>query len=61
MCYNCGCGELDNDHGNEESITNTTLEKLAQDNGQTPQQVAQSMMDALEKKMSADMDSNQAS
>ena len=29
MCYNCGCGKLDDDMGNPKNITNKTFEEAA--------------------------------
>lgn len=29
MCYNCGCGKPDDDHGNPKNITNKTFDEAA--------------------------------
>lgn len=35
MCYNCGCGMPDDDHGDERNITNATFEAAAEAVDQT--------------------------
>ena len=35
MCYNCGCGKPEDDHGNSKNITNKTFKEAAQANDMT--------------------------
>jgi hypothetical protein len=35
MCYNCGCGMTDDDHGNPKNITNKTFRDAAKASEQT--------------------------
>jgi hypothetical protein len=35
MCYNCGCGIPDDDHGNPKNITNKTFRDAAKASEQT--------------------------
>lgn len=35
MCYNCGCGSPDDDHGNPKNITNKTFKEAAKASEQT--------------------------
>lgn len=38
MCYNCGCGMPDDDHGDRRNITNKTFADAAGAADQSPQQ-----------------------
>lgn len=38
MCYNCGCGNPNDDMGNPDNITNATFAKAAAAEKQTPEQ-----------------------
>lgn len=45
MCYNCGCGNPNDDMGHPDNITNTTFDKAAKAEGQTR---TEAMMKTLE-------------
>ncbi len=51
MCYNCGCGMLDNDMGKPKNITNKTIEEAAKSNSQSIEETKQHMMESLQKSM----------
>ena len=38
MCYNCGCGNPNDDMGSPDNITNTTFEKAAKAYDQSPEE-----------------------
>ena len=44
MCMSCGCGEPDNDHGDQRNITQNDLNNAAQAAGITPNQAAENIM-----------------
>lgn len=45
MCYNCGCGNPNDDMGNPANITNSTFQKAADAEKQT---VTEAKLNALE-------------
>jgi hypothetical protein len=47
MCYNCGCKKYDEDHGDSENITDETLDKLADKQGVSVEEVCQNMIEGL--------------
>ncbi|MEO8954684.1 MAG: hypothetical protein ACR2H5_02010 [Ktedonobacteraceae bacterium] len=44
MCTSCGCGQPNNDQGDQRNITQNDLNNAAQAAGITPKQVAQNIM-----------------
>ncbi len=40
MCLNCGCGELDERHGNSANLIRADLQRAADANGQTLEETA---------------------
>lgn len=54
MCYNCGCGLPDEDHGHPHWITNETFDK-AKAMGETKDDVKRNVMKALEKELDSDL------
>lgn len=46
MCVSCGCGEIDNDHGDPRNITMKTLRDAAQAAGQDVKKVGQNIQQA---------------
>jgi hypothetical protein len=40
MCMSCGCGQVNEDHGNEDNITRADLERAAVAADTTPEQAA---------------------
>ncbi len=51
MCYNCGCGALDDDMGHPENITTQTFEKAARAEGQTVQEAKKKTLELLKKEL----------
>ncbi len=51
MCYNCGCGRLDDDMGDPKNITNKTFEEAAKASGQTAEEAKRNAYDALKKQV----------
>ncbi len=51
MCYNCGCGMLDNNMGNPKNITNKTVEEASQATGQSVDETKKHIMESLGKSM----------
>ncbi len=49
MCYNCGCGRLDDDMGDPKNITNKTFEEAAKASGQKAEEAKRNAYDALKK------------
>lgn len=47
MCYNCGCGNPDDDMGNPENITNQTFEKAAKAWGQSVDEAKKNALSLL--------------
>jgi len=51
MCYNCGCGMLDNDMGEPKNITNKTFEEAAKAAGQTLEEAKRNVLGELKKQL----------
>jgi len=47
MCLSCGCGEPNEQHGDERHITQANVEAAAQAAEISPQQVAQNILEGL--------------
>ncbi len=47
MCYNCGCGMPDDDHGDPRNITNRTFEQAAQAVEQSAGEARDNTLDLL--------------
>lgn len=47
MCYNCGCGLLDEDHGEAKNITNNSFKAMAETNNMSEEEAKMNMFDAL--------------
>lgn len=56
MCYNCGCGMLDDNMGNPKNITNKTFEELGKENGMSPEQAKKNTMESLKKSTGGEME-----
>ena len=50
MCVSCGCGDLNNDHGDSRNITMSEIQQAAAAAGQSPEQVAQNIQRALQQR-----------
>jgi hypothetical protein len=48
MCASCGCGELNNDHGDDRNITMRQIEAAADASGRPVPEVAENMERAVE-------------
>ncbi len=53
MCYNCGCGKPDDDHGNPKNITNQTFKEAAQASEQTAREAKVKTRTLLAKTLAA--------
>ncbi|HXX34246.1 MAG TPA: hypothetical protein VEM15_07220 [Thermodesulfobacteriota bacterium] len=51
MCYNCGCGMLDNDLGDPKNITNRTFEEAAKAAGETVEEAKRNVLEELKKQL----------
>lgn len=51
MCYNCGCGDPNDDMGNPKNITNKTIDEASEVNGMTRKQSLEEMKKVLEKEL----------
>ena len=51
MCYNCGCGMNDDDMGNDNNITNKTVDKAAKASGQSKKEALKNIMEAAQKEL----------
>jgi hypothetical protein len=49
MCYNCGCGKLDDDMGNPKNIINKTFEEAAKAAKQTAEEGKRNTYETLKK------------
>ena len=54
MCLNCGCGELNDDHGNSANITVDDLRSASQATGQSLHETIDHMERALDQVESRD-------
>jgi hypothetical protein len=53
MCYNCGCGDPDKDHGNPRNITDKTFKDAAEATGATEEDAKQNTLNLLKKRSEA--------
>lgn len=51
MCYNCGCGQVNNEMGDSRNITNKTIEQAAKAAGISPKEAMKNMVDTLNKEL----------
>ena len=51
MCYNCGCGNPDDDMGSPDNITNQTFEKAAKAWGQSPEEAKKNALKLLKQEV----------
>ena len=51
MCYNCGCGKVDKDHGDPRNITEKTFKNAADATGETPDDAKQNTLNLLKKQL----------
>ena len=51
MCYNCGCGMPDDDHGDPRNITNKTFEEAGEANDMPGEQAKINTHDLLQEIM----------
>ncbi|GHO55634.1 hypothetical protein [Ktedonobacter robiniae] len=48
MCVSCGCGKVNDNHGDSRNITQSDIVTAAQAAGITPEQAAQNLMDTCQ-------------
>ncbi len=48
MCMNCGCGQPDDDHGDEANITASDLRRAGEANDQSLRESAQHILETVE-------------
>ena len=53
MCYNCGCGKPEDDHGNPKNITNKTFKAAALASEQTVREAKAKTKTLLSKSLAA--------
>lgn len=46
MCMSCGCGQVDDDHGDQANITRDRLKQAADAAGISPEEAAKNIQDA---------------
>lgn len=51
MCFNCGCGNPNDDMGNPKNITNKTFEEAAKAWGQSEEEAKKNALKLLEKQV----------
>lgn len=51
MCYNCGCGNPNDDMGHPENITNATFDQAAKAEGQTREQALMNTLELLQRQV----------
>lgn len=51
MCYNCGCGRLNDNMGDDANITESDLQKAAAAMGQNLDEAKKNIYDALKKQV----------
>jgi hypothetical protein len=51
MCYNCGCGMLDNTMGSQDNLTVKNFEKAAKSTGQSVKDTKEHVYEALKKEL----------
>ncbi len=51
MCYNCGCGMLDNDMGNPDNITTGDFKKAADAASQSEKEAKEQTYEALKREL----------
>ncbi|GHO42745.1 hypothetical protein [Ktedonospora formicarum] len=49
MCVSCGCGKVNDNHGDSRNITQTDINSAAQAAGITPQEAAQNLMEMCQR------------
>ncbi len=54
MCYNCGCGNPDDDMGNPKNITNKTFKEAADAWGQDEKEAKEKTLEQLKKVLGKD-------
>ena len=54
MCYNCGCGNPNDDMGNPDNITNATFDKSAKASNQDPKQAREESYKILKREFEPD-------
>lgn len=47
MCYNCGCGLPEDDHGDERNITNRSFDQAAEAIGQSAKEARENALKLL--------------
>lgn len=51
MCASCGCGEIDENHGDERNITMRDLERAAEATGIGVDEVVENLRESVEENM----------
>ncbi len=51
MCYNCGCGMTDDNMGNQDNITNQSINKAAKASGQSKKEALKNIIEAAQKEL----------
>lgn len=49
MCYNCGCGMLNNNMGNKDNITEEDFQKASEATGQSEEDTKRHVYESLKK------------
>lgn len=57
MCYNCGCGNPNDDMGNPDNITNDTFAKAAEAENQSPKKVKEETLKLLRLELESSVNS----
>ena len=57
MCYNCGCGNPNDEMGNPDNITNDTFAKAAEAENQSPKKVKEETLKLLRLELESSGDS----
>jgi hypothetical protein len=52
MCYDCGCGKPNEEHGTPDHITEKDFEKAAKANGKSVQEAKKHTLELLQKQLS---------
>lgn len=54
MCYNCGCGNPNDDMGNPDNVTNTTFDKAANASSQDTKQAKEETYKLLKREFESE-------
>lgn len=51
MCYNCGCGDPNDDMGDQNNLTEEDFKKAAEASGQTIEEAKKNSLELLQKQI----------